>query len=152
MIRIITVLGLMLGLSGPALAQATPGNELAAEPSADAMAEAPWQDAITGQLEAFRRGDGAAALTFAASGFKQTYADPDQFFAAIVGSGYGPLVESRSHSFGEFTMISDTVVGQVVNMVGPDQRLYQALYQLVLEPEGWKIQGVALQQEQGLGI
>jgi hypothetical protein len=166
MIRFIALLGLTLSLSAPVFAQgntvqqpalgnAMPGNampEMAPEVGSDAVEEAPWQDVITGQLEAFRARDGAAALNFAAAGFKATYSDPDAFFAAIIGSGYQPLVESRSHSFGEFTRISDTVVGQVVNMVGPDQRLYQALYQLVLEPEGWRVAGVALQQEQGLGV
>lgn len=157
--RILAALWLSLGLSGMALAQGMPGNGMAmpeagggAEAGPEVAVETPWQDVITGQLEAFRRGDGAGALNFAAMGFKQSFADPDLFFQSIVGSGYGPLVESRSHSFGEFTLMGDTAVGQIVDLVGSDQKLYRAVYQLVLEPEGWRVQGVALSEEPGLAI
>ena len=156
--RIFTALWLSLSLGGPVMAQNLPGNGMAmpdaggVQAAPEAATEAPWQDVITGQLEAFRRGDGAGALSFAAMGFKQTFADPQMFFLSIVGSGYRPLVESRSHSFGEFTLMGDTAVGQIVDLVGPDQKLYKAVYELVLEPEGWRVQGVALSEEPGVAI
>ena len=115
---------------------------------------APWQTTVTGQIEAFRSGDGAAALTFAAKGFRTQFeGQPDAFYAAIIATGYQPIVDSRSHSFGEFNKVSDTIVMQVVRFVGPDQGLYEALYQLGDEPdEGWRVLGVALKKEQGVGI
>lgn len=124
---------------------------------APAMAQddaAPWQATVTGQIEAFRAQDGATALGFAGQGFRTQFdGHPDVFYAAIIASGYQPIVDSRSHSFGEFEKVSDTAVLQVVKFVGPDQGLYEALYQLADEPgEGWRVQGVALRREAGVGI
>lgn len=137
--RMIFALMLLLPLLQPALAQS------------DA---APWQASITGQVEAFRAGDGKAALAFAGQGFRTQFeGEPEAFYAAITAAGYGAIAESRSHSFGEFNRVSDTAVLQVVNFVGRDQSLYEALYQLADEPgEGWRVQGVALRKEAGLGI
>ena len=137
--RVMMVLALMMvSLAIPARAQ---------------VVDVPWQAVITGQIEAFRAGDGVAALDFAGAGFKRQFTDPNAFVAAIANSGYGPIVASRSHSFGDFTRISDTVVMQVVRFVGPDQGLYEALYQLMDEPDvGWRVQGVALKKEAGVGI
>ena len=135
--RVILALA-MLALAAPALGQAE---------------DAPWQGVITQQIEAFRAGDGAAALELAGAGFKAQFKDPDVFYAAIVGSGYGPIVQSRSHSFGEFNVISEKQVTQVVRFVGPDQGLYEALYQLVDEPDaGWRVQGVVMRKQDGVAI
>lgn len=136
--RILLALAMMLALMLPAAAQ---------------VDEAPWQASVTGQIEAFRAGDGVAALDFAAAPFKAQFSDPNAFIKAIAAAGYGPIVASRSHSFGDFTKVSDTVVMQVVKFVGPDQSLYEALYQLVDEPDlGWRVQGVALKKEAGIGV
>jgi hypothetical protein len=115
---------------------------------------APWQATVTGQIEAFRSEDGAAALEFAGEAFRvQFEGQPEAFYAAIIASGYEPIVRSRSHSFGEFKTVSETRVLQVVDFVGPDQGLYQALYELGDEPdEGWRVLGVVLRREAGVGI
>ena len=112
---------------------------------------APWQGAITGQIEAFRDADGAGALEFASAGFRVRFADPQMFYEAILASGYEPLINSRSHTFGEFERTAESVF-QVVLLVGPDQGLYEAIYQMIEEPEGWRVEGVALRREQGVGI
>lgn len=121
---------------------------------ASAQSDMPWQATVTGQVEAFRAADGETALTFAAEAFRTQFEGrPDVFLAAIAASGYAAIVESRSHSFGEFNKVSDTQVLQEVNFVGPDQSLYSALYELADEPgEGWRVQGVALKREAGVAI
>lgn len=137
--RVFLALALMMALLFPAAAQD------------DA---APWQASITGQIEAFRAQDGARALTFAAEGFRTQFeGQPDAFYAAILATGYQPVVDSRSHSFGKSEKVSETIVIQVVELVGPDQGLYEALYQLANEPdEGWRVLGVALKKQAGIGI
>lgn len=138
--RIVVALWIMLaGLVSPALAQDD---------------TAPWHTTVTGQIEAFRAQDGTTALTYAAEGFRSQFVGQgDAFYVAIVATGYQPIVDSRSHSFGEFQRVSDTAVMQVVKLVGPDQGLYEALYQLVDEPgEGWRVSGVALRKQAGIGI
>ena len=137
--RIFLALALLLALLSPSAAQ---------------DAAAPWQATVSGQIEAFRAQDGAAALALAGSGFRRQFAgQPEAFYAAILASGYQPVVQSRSHTFGDFTRLNDSVVAQVVRLVGPDQGLYEALYQLQDEAGlGWRVVGVVLRKEEGVGI
>jgi Domain of unknown function (DUF4864) len=114
--------------------------------------ERAWQDVITGQIEAFRLHDGAAALSFASTFFQQNYSDPEQFYSDILTMGYQAIVQSRSHSFGAFQQLGPDAVMQIVKIIGPDQHLYEAVYQLAHEPDGWRVAGVQLTQEQGIGI
>lgn len=113
-----------------------------------------WQASISGQIEAFRRGDGNAALTFAGTMFKIQYRErgADAFVEDIRRSGYGPIVESLSHSFGDYRIVEGSSVLQVVNLQGPKQGRYQALYQLRNEPDGWRIQSVMLRRQPGIGV
>jgi hypothetical protein len=106
---------------------------------------------ITGQVEAFRRHDAAGALSFAGASFKQEFADPALFEQAIREWGYAPLMESRSHSFGAYQQVSDIVVLQAVKFTGPDSVLYDAIYQLNREPEGWRVGGVQLVKTAAMG-
>jgi hypothetical protein len=113
-----------------------------------------WQDTITGQIEAFRRGDAEAALGFAGFSFQVRYRDRDPiaFVQDIKRSGYGPIVDSLAHSFGPFRMVEETDVLQVVKLRGPKQGLYQALYRLRAEPDGWRVHSVLLRKQPGVGI
>lgn len=123
-------------------------------PAAGQADGTPWQAVVDGQIAALQAQDGPAALGFASEGFRTQFAEqPEAFLIAVEASGYGPIVHSRSHSFGNFERVSDTVVAQVVKFVGSDQSLYEALYQLGEEPdEGWRVLGVALRKAPGIGI
>lgn len=110
----------------------------------------PWQTSITGQIEAFRSGDGDAALSFASEVFRETYDDPERFIMDIERLGYGPIVESRSHSFARFETFGPDSAVQIVNFVGPDRSLYEAAYQMTKEGgTDWRVQGVVMRQSQG---
>ena len=111
-----------------------------------------WQGVITGQIEAFRAKDAAAAFQYAGSGFQAAFPNAEAFFSVIVGSGYAPITESRSHSFGKFEKMGERTVVQEVKLVGNDQSLYEAFYQLVEEANGWRVQGVQLVKQPGIGI
>ena len=113
---------------------------------------APWQEVITGQIEAFRHHDAPAALSFAGASFQESFPDATVFFRVIMGSGYAPIMLSQGHSFGAFEMIGADGVVQVVTLVGPDRQLYRAVYELRREPAGWRVQGVALTGPLGLGV
>ena len=117
-------------------------------------ADTPWQDAVTGQVEAMRAGDGAEALHFAGSAFRTQFADqPEVFIGSVVALGYGPILTSRSHSFGTFTRVNETSVVQAVIFVGEDQSLYDAVYQLTNEEgEGWRVLGVVLRKQAAIAI
>lgn len=129
----------MMTLS-PVLAQDTE-----ADPSA-------WQATVSGQIEAFRLENAEAAFYFAGAPFHTSFPSAEAFYAAIVGSGYGPIGESSSHSFGSYTVRADDTVLQEVKLVGRDQSLYGAVYQLTEESEGWRVLGVQLIKQPGIGI
>jgi hypothetical protein len=112
----------------------------------------PWQSVITSQIEAFRAKDAPGAFQYAGAGFQVAFPTAEAFFSAIVGAGYAPIMESRSHSFGKFQKMGDKVVVQEVKLVGNDLSLYEAFYQLAEEENGWRVQGVQLLKQPGIGI
>jgi hypothetical protein len=120
---------------------------------AAAQTEAPadWQDVISHQIQAFRDQDAPGAFSDAGRMFHAAFPTPEAFFVAIITSGYSPIMESTSHSFGEFKMTDDGVV-QVVRLVGKSQELYEAWYQLREEEGSWRVQGVVLQKAAGVGV
>ncbi|MDB5542275.1 MAG: Type topoisomerase gyrase/topo topoisomerase subunit [Devosia sp.] len=112
----------------------------------------PWQSVITSQIEAFRIKDAPGAFQYAGAGFQKMFPTAEAFFVAIITSGYSPIMESRSHTFGEFRMTGDKAVVQEVRLVGNDQSLYEAFYQLAEEPNGWRVEGVQLLKQPGMGV
>ncbi|MEO6012238.1 MAG: DUF4864 domain-containing protein [Devosia sp.] len=111
-----------------------------------------WQVSISGQIQAFRDKNAPVALSFATQPFKDNYESPEQFFIAIIASGYSPIMESRSHSFGPFKVLEPGVVMQDVKFVGNDQSLYEAIYQMTKEADGWHVGGVQLVKTTGVGV
>lgn len=124
---------------------AMPGSALAQE-------DAPWQATITGQIEAFRAHDAPGAFGYASAPFHERFGSAEAFFLAIIGMGYAPIMDSRSHSFGAFENGPDGAVAQQVELIGNDQGLYGAIYQLIEEPAGWRVMGVQLVKRPGLGV
>lgn len=124
---------------------AMPGSALAQE-------DAPWQATITGQIEAFRAHDAPGAFGYASAPFHERFGSAEAFFLAIIGMGYAPIMDSRSHSFGAFEKGPDGAVAQQVELIGNDQGLYGAIYQLIEEPAGWRVMGVQLVKRPGLGV
>jgi hypothetical protein len=131
---------LVVGLAAPVVAQDAPN------------ADAPWQDVISSQIQAFRDHDAPAAFSFAGAGFQVTFPSAEAFFEAIVTSGYAPIMNSTSHSFGKFEKLGETAVVQEVQLIGNDQALYAAVYQLSEEENGWRVQGVQLIKQPGIAI
>jgi hypothetical protein len=112
---------------------------------------AEWQAVITGQVEAFRLHDAPGALSFAGASFKQNFPNPADFEQAIRNWGYSAIMDSRSHSFGPYQQVNENVVLQAVRFTGPDSVLYDAIYQLNKEPDGWRVGGVQLVKTTGMG-
>jgi hypothetical protein len=118
----------------------------------DAASARPWQDVISGQIQAFRDHDAPAAFSYAGSVFHVTFPSAEMFFNAIMRSGYAPIMESTSHSFGEHRMLGERGVIQEVRLIGKDQERYGAIYQLTEEEAGWRVQGVQLFKQPGLAV
>lgn len=131
----------VVALATPVGAQSKP-----ADPAA-------WQDVITHQIQAFRDQDAPGAFSDAGLMFQAAFPSPEAFFLAIINGGYGPIMESTSHSFGDFRLSDDLGVVQQVRLVGKSQEIYDAIYQLREEEEGvWRVQGVILQKLAAIGV
>jgi hypothetical protein len=111
-----------------------------------------WQAVIAGQIQAFRNHDAPGAMMFAGEAFHQAFTDPKDFFRVIINSGYAPIMESRSQSFGPYQMIAPDEVAQEVKLLGNDQSVYEAIYLLSKESEGWRVHGVQLMKTPGMGV
>lgn len=113
---------------------------------------AAWQDVITNQIQAFRDKDARTAFYYAGIGFQATFPNAEAFFVAIIQSGYGPIMDSLTHSFGEYKLIGGMGIVQQVKFIGNDQQLYDAVYQLTQESGGWRVQGVHLMRPNGVAV
>lgn len=133
------------------LAQAAPAAAQAdATPAAD---DTPWQTVISHQIAAFRAGDAPEAFLYAGHEFQETFSSPFVFYQAIIASGYAPIAQSTSHTFGHYELSdSDATVMQLVTLIGKSQELYEAVYQLKEEDGEWRVQGVALQRSPGIAL
>lgn len=120
---------------------------------AQAQEATPWRTVVDQQIEALQGGEAETALGLASAAFREMYSDPERFLADVARSGYAPIIASRSHSFGTFETAKDGTVLQVVKLIGPDQSLYEAVYQMMDEPDaGWRVQGVVLRKVPGMGV
>ena len=111
-----------------------------------------WQAAIAGQILAFRNHDAPGALSFAADSFKKSFSDPNVFFVTIIGSGYAPIMNSTSQTFGPYKLVAPDQVLQDVKLLGTDQAIYEAIYMLSKEADGWRVNGVQLQKTNAVGV
>ena len=113
----------------------------------------PWQETVAAQIAALQEGEAEVALALAGARFREGYADPQRFLADIERAGYGPIIAARTHRFGTFRETEGGLVLQVVTLTGPDQSLYEAIYELIEEPDqGWRVRGVVLRKLPGLGV
>lgn len=128
-----------LAAAEPALAQAE-------------SAETPWQEVISSQIQAFRDRDATTAFSYAGAGFQVSFPSAELFFDAIISSGYAPIMDSVSHSFGPYRLVGDDVVVQEVHLIGSGQERYSAIYQLAEEEKGWRVQGVQLLKQPGIAV
>jgi hypothetical protein len=133
---------------------ADPAPATSAPPAATTVVPDPaaWQGVISGQIEAFRKGDAPTAFSYAGSAFQKTFTDPAQFMLSIAASGYAPIFTSVSHQFGGFAQPDDKTVVQNVTLIGPNREVYKAIYALALEPTGWRVQGVELMKDDSIGV
>lgn len=131
--RLLALVGLILGLAGPAWAQ-----DLSA---ADRSA---IRDVIQSQVDAFRRDDGGSAFGYASPSIQGMFGT-SEVFMDMVRQGYQPVYRPRVFDFGEIVTLHGQVT-QKVHVVGPDGRPVTAYYPMVRLPDGtWRIDGCFLQ-------
>ena len=106
---------------------------------------------ISGQIEAFRREDGTAALAFASPGIVQKFVDGPHFLA-MVRSAYPAVFRPRSFSFGALSA-EDGSVQQKVEFIGQDGVAALGVYDMEHETDGsWRISGCALEKSERIDL
>jgi len=128
---------LLLLLFGVLAAQVAFG-EGASKPSTDAMKQT-LHAVIKSQLEAFRRGDFAAAYAFAAPGIREKFLLAA--FTEMVSKSYPEIAASTEAVFG---LTLDDGARAVVNVrvVGKDKASRRYQYSLERAGDDWRISGV----------
>lgn len=121
----------------------------AGEPSQAERADV--QHVISGQIEAFRHGDGAAALGFAAPGIRAKFTDATAFLS-MVRTAYAPVIRPRSFTFGAVLPHGGLLL-QKVEFVGEDGAGALALYEMEHETDGtWRIAGCILGKSEQISL
>jgi hypothetical protein len=103
---------------------------------------------ITNQLEAFKRDDGADAYSYAAPNVKAIFPTVEAFMG-MVKQGYQPVYRPQSYAFKELAF-KDGRLTQMVEIVGPDNDFWTAVYTVEQQPDGaWRITGCYLVKTPG---
>ncbi|MFO1088812.1 MAG: DUF4864 domain-containing protein [Hyphomicrobiales bacterium] len=135
-IRLLTMIAAFWAV--PAMAQQ-------ALPPSDAAA---FRETITRQIEAFGKGDGGTAWSFASPGIQAKFGDAGTFLR-MVAQGYGALVNPKSVEFGDVTSELGWPT-QVVTVVDRDGHAWQALYAFERQSDGsWRISACTLRRLAG---
>jgi len=101
------------------------------------------QSVISRQIEAFRQDDGETAFSFASPTIRGMFGTAEVFMA-MVRQSYRPVYRPREVRFGQL-LTRRALPTQRVILVGPDQEVVIALYEMQRQPNGdWKINGCYL--------
>jgi ABC-type transporter MlaC component len=102
---------------------------------------------IMKQLEAFRRDDYDAAYVFASTEIKQMFDRPA--FERMVKGGYPEIARSTSAVVSRTELGPDGDVFVQLKIRGANGTGIEALYQMVPERDGWKINSVMTRPDSG---
>jgi hypothetical protein len=139
MTKLLSVLALILGIGFAAAADLDPVDQEAI------------RTAIEGQMEAFKRDDGAAAFAYASPRIQAIFKDPETFLG-MVREDYEPVYRPKVVSFRDLETIEGNLI-QPVLVVGPSGVPVTALYIMERQQDGeWRIGGCILVPEPDKGI
>lgn len=107
------------------------------------------RNVIEGQVEAFRRDDGAAAFGYASPNIQGMFGTAETFME-MVRQGYRAVYRPKLFEFREIVTLNGMVT-QKVHVIGPDGRPVTAFYPMAQQPDGnWRIEGCYLQAPEDL--
>ena len=97
------------------------------------------------QLEAFNRNDYDAAYAFASSEIRQLF--DRAAFERMVKGGYPEIAASARVRIAEHRVAPNGHVFLLLKILGANGRHIEAVYEMVLESDVWKINGVVAQPD-----
>jgi len=133
-LRFLALFSLIAGFAATAAAQ---------QPQVSEADQSAIRDVIQGQVDAFRRDDGAAAFGYASPTIQGMFGQSDVFME-MVRQGYRPVYRPKVFDFREIVDMHGQIA-QKVHVVGPDGRPVTAIYPMTRLPDGsWRIDGCYL--------
>ena len=115
---------------------------LLAVPSAAFADEEKAQTTIKNQLEAFLARDDNKAYSYAAPNVQQIFPNVNAFMS-MVRNGYPQVYSPKFYSFGRTRDLENGQIAQEVELTGPKNREWAALYTLEVQADGeMRITGV----------
>ncbi len=141
---------LFLTTNGPAFAVWVPHNQPSMySPISSKEASVTEQDGIsirkviTGQLDAFRRGDDDRAFSYASPGIKQQFETPAAFFSSV-RSAYDIVLVSRSIVFEDLKQVMGVVTQPVLFLASNGDTVIGSYIMEKQDNGDWKISGCYL--------
>ena len=111
--------------------------------------QAPIQDTIQSQIDAFVADDFVTAFTFASPTIKGLFGTP-QNFGAMVAQGYPMVYRPDAVQMLELRDVAGLLFQRVM-ITDQTGRTHLLDYQMIETPQGWQINGVQLLPEAGVG-
>ena len=109
------------------------------------------QQVIASQISAFKADDYQSAYSFAAPNVKQVFPSVSAFMM-MVKSGYKPLYQHASYSFGKSTSSNGEVYQEII-VNDESTQLWQFVYTLDKQQDkSWKITSVVMRRYEGKSV
>lgn len=107
------------------------------------------RDVIAGQLDAFQRDDFEDAFEYASPMIQQIFGTPAAF-GDMVQRGYPMVYRPQAVRFGD-VVLRDGIPHQQVTFADQNGRVFSAEYEMIELGDVWKINGVWMIDDAGLG-
>ena len=114
-------------------------------PGTETLPAAEWREirsVVESQRAALVAGDAPRAWGYASRGIREQFGDADTFMA-MVRDSYVALIEARDAVALEGAVIDGQVI-QPLRLVLPDNTVLIALYPMVRERAGWRVNGCVI--------
>jgi hypothetical protein len=148
--RLLLLAFLFVGVDKPAMAIWLPHNQPSLySPISSKETNVTEQDGvsirkvISGQLDAFRKGDGDKAFSYASPGIKQQFETSSQFFSSVK-SAYEVVLVSRSIVFEDLKQIMGIVTQPVLFLASNGDTVIGSYIMEKQDNGDWKISGCYL--------
>lgn len=111
--------------------------------------QAPIQNTIQSQLDAFQVDDFATAFTYASPTIKGIFANPENF-GAMVRQGFPMVLRHDGVQMLDLREVAGNLYQRVL-ITDPAGRSHVLDYQMLETSEGWQINGVQILPQAGVG-
>ncbi|MGC6491385.1 MAG: DUF4864 domain-containing protein [Myxococcota bacterium] len=101
------------------------------------------QNLIQAQISAFKRDDAVSAYALTSPSIRETFRTPKDFLS-MVRRSYPSIYRPKAYELGSY-MVTPSGLGQLIDVLGPEEELVTALYLLEKQRDGtWRSHGCVI--------